>query len=89
MAEMNRSEQLAMSLTKKQIKSIILDVNGVLYESGESTPIEGSVDAYERQVVVISSFFSRIQIHTRLVKEKKVTRLSSLFVLEETKKGYQ
>lgn len=37
--------------SKTPIKSILLDINGVLYDSGEDHPIEGSVEAMKRLVV--------------------------------------
>lgn len=33
---------------KLPIKNILLDINGVLFESGEDHPIEGSVEALKR-----------------------------------------
>lgn len=33
---------------KKPIKNILLDINGVLFESGQDHAIEGSVEAMKR-----------------------------------------
>uniref|UniRef100_A0A6G1SHS9 Phospholysine phosphohistidine inorganic pyrophosphate phosphatase n=1 Tax=Aceria tosichella TaxID=561515 RepID=A0A6G1SHS9_9ACAR len=41
---------MAPKWTQKPIKNILLDINGVLYESGEEHAIEGSVDAMKRLV---------------------------------------
>lgn len=34
--------------SKKPINNILLDINGVLFESGEAHAIEGSVEAMKR-----------------------------------------
>lgn len=39
---------MAADWAKKPIKNILLDINGVLFNSGEDFPIEGSVDALKR-----------------------------------------
>lgn len=36
--------------SKKPIRNILLDINGVLYESGEDNPIPGSVEAMKRLI---------------------------------------